>query len=171
MIDTLWWIFAGVAVGSALLTVTRKNPIASLLCLLVTFASLAGIFVLLEAHFLAAMQVIVGAGAMLVLFLFVLMLLNLGHDYKVDLRGVGWWLAGSAALGLGGGLVWKAIGGDARALTLEAEGMAMKATPTANAVSVIGEPLFRDFMVEIQLTAVLLLVAVVGAVLLAKKRV
>jgi len=171
MIDTLWWIFAGVAVGSALLTITRKNPIASLLCLLVTFVSLAAIFVLLEAHFLAAMQVIVGAGAMLVLFLFVLMLLNLGNDYRADLRGAGWIIAGCAAIGAIGSVVWRAVGGDARALTLEVEGAAMKATPTANAVAAIGQPLYQDFMVEIQLTAVLLLVAVIGAVLLAKKRV
>lgn len=171
MIELLWWVFASVAVGGALLTVTRKNPVASLLCLLVTFFCLAALFVLLEAHFLAAMQVIVGAGAMLVLFLFVLMLLNLGHDYKADLRGAGWILSGFAAVGAVGSIVWRAVGGNARTLTLEADALSMKSTPTANALAAIGEPLYRDFMVEIQLTAVLLLVAVVGAVLLAKRKV
>lgn len=171
MIDTLWWIFAGVAIGSALMMVFMKNPVASLLWLLMTFASLAGIFVLLGAHFLAAMQVIVGAGAMLVLFLFVLMLLNLGNEYRADLRGMGWWVAGFAAVGAGGRIIWRAIAGDAGSALLEKEELAMKATPTINAVAEIGEPLFRDFMVEVQLTALLLLVATVGAVLLAKKRV
>jgi NADH-quinone oxidoreductase subunit J len=171
MIDILWWIFASVAVGSALLTVTRKNPVASLLCLLLTFFCLAAIFVLLGAHFLAAMQVIIGAGAMLVLFLFVLMLLNLGHDYQADLRGAGWILGGFAVVGAVGSMVWRSVGGIARSLALESDALAMKATPSANAVAAIGEPLFRNFMVEIQLTAVLLLVAVVGAVLLAKRRV
>lgn len=171
MIELLWWIFASVAVGGALLAVTRKNPVASLLCLLLTFFCLAAIFVLLGAHFIAAIQVIVGAGAMLVLFLFVLMLLNLGHDYQADLRGAGWILGGFAAVGAIGSVVWRAMGGDARALALEADALAMKATPAANAISAIGEPLYGDFMVEIQLTAVLLLVAVVGAVLLAKRKV
>jgi NADH-quinone oxidoreductase subunit J len=171
MIELFWWIFASLAVGGALLAVTRKNPVASLLCLLLTFFCLAAIFVLLGAHFIAAIQVIVGAGAMLVLFLFVLMLLNLGHDYRADLRGAGWILGGFAAVGAVGSMVWRAVGGDARSLALEADAMAMKATPTANAIAAIGEPLYRDFMVEIQLTAVLLLVAVVGAVLLAKRTV
>src|SRR5690625_6879998 len=113
MIELLWWIFASLAVGSALLTVTRRNPVASLLCLLLTFFCLAAIFVLLGAHFLAAMQVIVGAGAMLVLFLFVLMLLNLGHDYQADIRGAGLILGGIGEVGtnvtmwckVGGGIV------------------------------------------------------------------
>jgi NADH-quinone oxidoreductase subunit J len=99
------------------------------------------------------------------------MLLNLGHDYRADLRGTGWILGGFAAVGAVGSMVWRAVGGDARSLALEADAMAMKATPTANAIAAIGEPLYRDFMVEIQLTAVLLLVAVVGAVLLAKRKV
>lgn len=171
MIELLWWIFASLAVGSALLAVTRRNPVASLLCLLLTFFCLAAIFVLLGAHFLAAMQVIVGAGAMLVLFLFVLMLLNLGHDYQADLRGAGWILGGFAAVGAIGSMVWKAVGGNAKALALDEEAATLKAATAENVVAVIGEPLYRDFMVEIQLTAVLLLVAVVGAVLLAKKRV
>jgi NADH-quinone oxidoreductase subunit J len=171
MSDILWWVLASIAVGGALLTVTRKNPVASLLCLVMTFFCLAAIYVMLGAHFIGAIQILVNAGAILVLFLFVLMLLNLGHDYKADLRGAGWIFGGFAAAGAIGATVWKAIGGDARALALDTEAAAAKAAPAFNAVSAIGEPLYRDFPVQLQLTAVLLLVAVVGAVLLAKRKV
>ena len=85
----LFYVFSGVAIGSAIAMVTRKNPVASLLFMVATLASLAGIYVLFEAHFLAAIQVIVYAGAIMVLFLFVIMLLNLGHDYQKDLKEIG----------------------------------------------------------------------------------
>jgi NADH:ubiquinone oxidoreductase subunit 6 (subunit J) len=91
----LWWVFASIAVGGGLGMVTRKNPVASLLFLVLTFFSLAAIYVLLGAHFIAAIQIIVYAGAIMVLFLFVIMLLNLGHDYQADLRGGLWIVAAS----------------------------------------------------------------------------
>ena len=87
MVDILFYMFAAVAIGGALGVVMSRSPVGSLLFMVVTLASLAGIFVLLEAHFLAAVQVIVYAGAIMVLFLFVIMLLNLGHDYQRDLKG------------------------------------------------------------------------------------
>jgi NADH-quinone oxidoreductase subunit J len=86
----LWWVFASIAVGGGLGMVTRRNPVASLLFLVLTFFSLAALYVLLGAHFIAAIQIIVYAGAIMVLFLFVIMLLNLGHDYQADLRGGAW---------------------------------------------------------------------------------
>ena len=88
--DFLFYVFSGVAIGSAIAMVTRKSPVASLLFMVVTLASLAGLYVLFEAHFLAAVQIIVYAGAIMVLFLFVIMLLNLGHDYQQDLKGGVW---------------------------------------------------------------------------------
>ena len=77
MTQVVFWFFAGVAVGSAFLCITRRSPVASALWLVSTLFSLAAIFVLLEAHFIAAIQVLVYAGAIMVLFLFVIMLLNL----------------------------------------------------------------------------------------------
>ena len=82
----LFYVFAAVAIGGALGVVTSKSPVGSLLFMVATLAALAGTFVLLEAHFLAAIQIIVYAGAIMVLFLFVIMLLNLGHDYQYDLK-------------------------------------------------------------------------------------
>ena len=82
MIQVLFYLFAGVAIGGALGVVMSKSPVGSLLFMVATLASIAATYVLLEAHFLAAIQVIVYAGAIMVLFLFVIMLLNLGHDYQ-----------------------------------------------------------------------------------------
>src|SRR5881296_4320512 len=95
----LFWTFAAIAVGSALLCITRKNPVASALWLVVTLFSIAALFVLLDAQFLAVLQVLVYAGAIMVLFLFVIMLLNLGRAGPTDLKGpaglgVGVFLAG-----------------------------------------------------------------------------
>ena len=94
--EILWWVFASMAIGGALGTITRKNPIGSLLFLIITFFALAAIYVMLGAQFIGAVQIIVYAGAIMVLFLFVIMLLNLGHDYRSDMRG-GFWIGGLLA--------------------------------------------------------------------------
>src|SRR5438132_8915043 len=92
----LFWFFAAIAVVSALLCITRRNPVASALWLVVTLFQLAGLFVVLDAQFLAVLQVLVYAGAIMVLFLFVIMLLNLGQGGPHDFKG---------AIGLGVGAV------------------------------------------------------------------
>src|SRR5207245_6597174 len=83
------WTFAALAMGSGLLCITRKNPIASALWLVVTLFALAALFVLLDAQFIAVLQVLVYAGAIMVLFLFVIMLLNLGRPGPTDIKGPG----------------------------------------------------------------------------------
>src|SRR3989454_2972370 len=83
----LFWAFAGLAVASALSCITRRSPVASALWLVVTLFSLAALFVLLDAQFIAVLQVLVYAGAIMVLFLFVIMLLNLGRAGPTDLKG------------------------------------------------------------------------------------
>jgi len=171
MTQLLWWLFASLAIGGAIGTVTRRNPVASLMFLVLSFFALAGIYVLLGAHFIAAVQVIVYAGAILVLFLFVIMLLNLGHEYRSDLRGGGWIVLGFAAAGVIGWALSNAVtAADAVAVTA-AEAPLEAPAPELNAVAVIAEPLFRDFVVAFELTSLLLLVAIVGAVLLAKRKV
>src|SRR5690606_24570814 len=110
MTDLLWWVFASLAIGGGLGMILGRSPVASLLSLILTFFSLAAIYVLLGAHFIAAIQIIVYAGAIMVLFLFVIMLLNLGHDYQADLRGGLWIVVGFVAAGLLGWMAWSAIG-------------------------------------------------------------
>jgi NADH-quinone oxidoreductase subunit J len=168
----LWWVFASMAVGGGLGMVTRKNPVASLLFLVLTFFSLAAIYVLLGAHFIAAIQIIVYAGAIMVLFLFVIMLLNLGHDYQADLRGGLWIVVAFVAAGTLGWFVWQSFAPPA-GVALERAGAVQIAADVEqlNAVGAIAYPLFRNYLVPFELVGILLLVAIVGAVLLAKRRI
>src|SRR5687767_16009734 len=92
-----FYLFGIIAVASALAFVTRKSPIAAALWLVSTMFSLAAMYVMLDAHFIGAIQVLVYAGAIMVVFLFVIMLLNLGRPQELaDRRGLGWRLAASA---------------------------------------------------------------------------
>jgi NADH-quinone oxidoreductase subunit J len=170
MSDLLWWVFASLAVGGAAGTVLGRNPVASLLSLVLTFFSLAAIYILLGAHFIGAVQIMVYAGAIMVLFLFVIMLLNLGHDFRPDLRKGAWLVSGFATTGLIFYFIWRSFAG-AEGLAMGGDPLLEKAAEGGNAVSIIAEPLFRDFLVAFELTSILLLVAVIGAVLLAKRRV
>ena len=167
----LWWVFASLAVGGALGTITRKNPIASLLFLMLTFFSLAAIYTMLGAFFIGAIQVIVYAGAILVLFLFTIMLLNLGHQYRNDLRGGLWIVVAFTAGGAIGFTVWRAFQAPGAVLQLDGQQRIEAAVGELNAVGAIAQPLYRDFLVAFELTSILLLVAIIGAVLLAKRRV
>lgn len=167
----LFYIFAAVAIGGGLGVVLAKSPVGSLLFMVTTLASLAGTFVLLEAHFLAAIQVIVYAGAIMVLFLFVIMLLNLGHDYQRDLKGGGFAVLSFAVVGLMAGLMARGILG-ADGLS---EGPGAAAIDAAlqehGVVGAIAQPLYTDYVVPFEITGILLLVAIVGAIVLAKRRV
>src|SRR5947207_12165128 len=82
----LFWAFAGLALASALTCITRRSPVASALWLVVTLFALAALFVLLDAQFIAVLQLLVYAGAIMVLFLFVIMLLNLGRPGPMDVK-------------------------------------------------------------------------------------
>src|SRR2546427_9254284 len=82
----LFWAFAGLVLASALGCITRRSPVASALWLVVTLFALAALFVLLDAQFIAVLQLLVYAGAIMVLFLFVIMLLNLGHPGPMDVK-------------------------------------------------------------------------------------
>jgi len=172
--DFLFYVFSGVAVGSAVTLVTRKNPVASLLYMVATLASLAGIYVIFEAHFLAAVQIIVYAGAIMVLFLFVIMLLNLGHDYQKDLKGGAWSIfAFMVAGGMAGVLARQFQGLETLPIYQNAQGEeAIRVLlEEQGAVGIIAHPLFTDYVVAFELTGILLLVAIVGALALAKRRV
>jgi NADH-quinone oxidoreductase subunit J len=174
MTELLFYVFAAVAIGSALGVALQRNPVGSLLFMVTSLASVAGIFVLLEAHFLAAIQVMVYAGAIMVLFLFVIMLLNLGHDYQKDLRGG---LRSVLAFIASGGVAWALVrvfrGGAPSLSEASAQGVDVIAPLLAErgVVGAIAEPLFTGYVVGFEITGILLLVAIVGAVALAKRRV
>jgi NADH-quinone oxidoreductase subunit J len=158
-----FYLFSLLAVASALLFVTRKNPVPAALWLVNVMFALAGLYVMLDAPFIGAIQVLVYAGAIMVVFVFVVMLLNLGLSEISDLRSLG--------SRLGAGLVGIAL----LANLLVAQRNRLPRVPSAPASDNVVEPvaasLFTDYLVAFELTSLVLLVAVIGAVLLAKKRV
>jgi len=167
----IFFFFSSLAIGGALGVVLGPSPIASLLFMVASLASTAGIYVLLEAHFLAAIQIIVYAGAIMVLFLFVIMLLNLGHDYKKDIRGGLAVLLGFGVTGSIGGLLANQLGiSDDAWIRFSDVGSEIDMEVAGKGITgVIAEPLFTDYVVAFEFTGILLFVAIVGAVALAKK--
>jgi NADH-quinone oxidoreductase subunit J len=170
MTEILFYFFAVLAVSSALVMVTRENPVSSALWLVMTFFALAAIYTLLGAYFIGIIQILVYAGAIMVLFLFVIMLLNLGNDFEPDFRSSVWRIvaAGSSLVILA--LLARMFTGPI-AVPPAAGGPAAMAAQIAEhgAVGAIGVPMFTEYVVHLQVTGILLLVAVVGAVVLAKR--
>ncbi len=165
-----FWTFAAVAIASAVLCITRRSPVASALWLVNTLFSLAAIYVLLDAPFIAAIQVLVYAGAIMVLFLFVIMLLNLGRTAPGDIKGP-WGRAVAVAAGLV--LVFELVALWLAAPPGELElpaGTVAGTVAARGAVQAVARPLFQGYLVPFEVTSVLLLAAIVGAVVLAKRR-
>ena len=165
---TFFYIFGAVAVIASLLVIAQRNPMYSVLLLITSFGALSGLYVLLDAPFVAVTQIIVYAGAIMVLFLFVVMLLNAPHeetehDEKVHpLRRPGPMRFGAVlAVALVVELLWALTraGGDSGAF------------PPAAVISVraIGRALFTEYAFAFEVTSILILVAMVGAVVLAKR--
>jgi NADH-quinone oxidoreductase subunit J len=172
--QVLFFFFAACAAGSALAMVTRRNPVACAMWLIGSFFSVAAIYTLLGAFFIGIIQILVYAGAIMVLFLFVIMLLNLGNDFEADLRGSGWMAAGGICAAVMLFLLGRAfLGAPAPAPLGHVAGPTALANQLAErgSVGVIALPLYTDYVVPLQATAILLFVAVVGAVVLAKRKV
>ena len=166
-----FYLFGLIAIASSIAFVTRKSPVAAVLWLVNTMFCLAALYVMLEAHFVGIIQVLVYAGAIMVVFLFVVMLLNLGHPSEIaDMRGK--W--GKLAAGLLG------IALLAQVMALAGKRLPEPLTPgggydpvavrEAGAVGSVAEPLFHEYLLAFELTSVLLLVAIVGAVVLGRRR-
>jgi NADH-quinone oxidoreductase subunit J len=163
-------LFAVLAVSGALMCITRRSPVASALWLVQTLFSLAALFVLLDAQFIAALQVMVYAGAIMVLFLFVIMLLNLGRGSATDMRG---WAGRLVALALGLLLVtelWVLVGSPLAGQIQLPAGTLSRVSQERGVVGMISDSLFRTYLVPFEVTSILLLAAIVGAVVLAKRR-
>ena len=143
------------------LVIANRNPVASAMALVLMFLFMAGLFVLLEAFFIAAIQVLVYAGAVMVLFLFVIMLL----DIKASERRRFAYLGVLGGLVVAGAFVWELRIILSQPVTSLQTGTADLSAGLENVV----KPLFRNYMLPFEVTALLLLVAMVGVVLLSKK--
>jgi NADH-quinone oxidoreductase subunit J len=162
MSAALFYALGAVAVIAALGVVTMKNPVKCALSLALSFLALAGIYLLSGAEFIAAIQVIVYAGAVMVLFLFVIMLLNLGQELKAAVRSP-FLVGGGIALG-----VLFLLEG----LVLLGRGLPAGAAPVAERVGsteLMGRLLFSEYILAFEAASVLLLVGIVGAVALLRR--
>jgi NADH-quinone oxidoreductase subunit J len=159
-----FWVFAVPLMISALGVIFARNPVYAAMSLVSAFFFLAGIYILLTAHLIAFLQVMVYAGAIMVLFLFVIMLLSLtdaelGFDKITAVKWVGF----VGAMGVSG-LVIRAIG--------EVPLQAMRQVPgDFGTVKAVGRLLFTQYLLPFEATSVLLLVAIVGAVVVAKQKI
>jgi NADH-quinone oxidoreductase subunit J len=161
-----FYYLASASVASAMLAVTRKNPVHSMLWVLALFLHVAGIFLLLSAEFVAAVQVIVYAGAILVFYLFVLMLLDLPGEEARPRFGAHWPLA--AAVGLGfAAVMWLALIETPDPFGAE---VAADQEPPLGSLEDVGKNLFGPFSLPFEIASLVLLAAIVGAVVLARRR-
>ena len=159
----LFYFLSFLAVLSALMVVFSKNPVYSVLYLIITFFSIAGHYVLLNAQFLAVVHVIVYAGAIMVLFLYVIMMLNLNRDSETEKSS----LLKIAATICAGLLMIVMVGSLKSA---EAPIVAQNAGVSIGNIKTLGQVLFNDFLLPFEITSILLLAAIVGAVMLAKSK-
>ena len=167
-VQAVFYYMAAASVASAILAVTRKSPVHSMLWVLALFLHVAGIFLLLGAEFLAAVQVIVYAGAILVFYLFVLMLLDLPGEEARPRFGSHWPLAAAGGLGFAS-LTWLTqamdpVGAGFAPAGVQAEG------PPLGSLAEIGMALFGPFALPFEMASLILLAAIVGAVVLARKK-
>jgi NADH-quinone oxidoreductase subunit J len=158
----VFWVFALIAVGFGLVVITHRNPVVSALSLVVSLFAIAVMYVLLEAPFIAALQVIVYAGAIMVLFLFVIMLLNLQQQEEENTRPIQQFLgyAGAAAFAL-------------TVAFYAAKAAMLMIPPTDGFMSdarALGTRLFEAYIFPFEMVSILLLSAIVGALVLSQRQ-
>ncbi|MEX1121549.1 MAG: NADH-quinone oxidoreductase subunit J [Balneolales bacterium] len=167
MVSYLFILFGILAIGSALAVILNKSTVNSALFLVVNLISVAALYLLLQAQFLAVIQVLVYGGAIMVLFLFVIMLLNIGDEAdtvfsKFTLKFLFSFLLGAVILSQ---LLYM-VGSLSGNLPAVSEDMAVAGT-----VEAIGQEMFTSYLLPFEVTAILLTAAVVGAVLIAQRRI
>jgi NADH-quinone oxidoreductase subunit J len=163
-----FYLLSGFAILGGILVITRKNPVHSALALILTLLALAGLYLMLYAPFVAGVQIILYAGGIMVLFLFVIMLVNLERSKKEEQFNQQWIAGILAALALGGlfiGMYVKVKGNEALLPT-----HTVKLAEESNTQQV-AVWLYGNYMFSFEIASLLLLVAIIGAVVMAKKRI
>ena len=163
-----FYVLSAFILGFALLVVTTKNTVHAVLFLVLNFLAIAALYVLLTAQFLAAIQVLVYAGGIVVLYLFVVMLVNLkrqpeDHSSPQRRPWLGFALSAAVLAQLGAILVWGSYGMPVDLHTMQNTDLAV------NNVENIGRLLYTDYLIPFEVASMLLLVAMVGAIILAKR--
>jgi len=162
--DVLFYVFAALTLLCGVLVVANpfsRSPVTSAMFLVLTIISMAGLFVLLHAFFLAAVQIIVYAGAVIVLFLFVIMLLDLKEEQRRKIKMFGF-VGGLVSVGAIVVISLKALG-------TTNPGANLPAPQLEGGTAALGKLLFTDYLLPFEIVSILLLVAMVGAILLSKK--
>jgi len=164
MSQYIFYFLSFLAILSALMVVISKNPVHSVLYLIITFFAIAGHYVLLNAQFLAAVHIIVYAGAIMVLFLYVIMMLNLNSDVEPHKNK---WLKVAATIT--GGLLMIILVGALKKVSENS----LPTTPNIEIglVKNLGNVLFNEFALPFEVSSILFLAAMVGAVMLGKKEI
>jgi NADH-quinone oxidoreductase subunit J len=160
----LFYLFAGLTLGCGFLVVANpfsRNPVTSAMFLVLTLVSLAGLFVQLHAFFLAAVQILVYAGAVMVLFLFVIMLLDLQEEERRRVTRLGW-ITGLIVVGALAAILLRAV-------VIHGAPVQRPMKLGEGETRALGELLFTDYVLPFEIVSVLLLVAMVGVILLSKK--
>ncbi len=167
LILIMFWLLSAIAIGSALMVVLSRNPVYSVLFLIVTFFAISGHYILLNAQFLAIVNIIVYAGAIMVLFLFVVMLMNLNQNAEPQKN---LWIKTAAIIS--GGVLLLVIVYASRevAATVATNKLPINmGGSTIGLISELGKKLFTEYVIPFEISSVLFLSAMVGAVVLSKK--
>jgi NADH-quinone oxidoreductase subunit J len=174
MEQLFFWFFAAITVATAVYVVAARNPLHSALSLIGTFFALACIYALLGAHMLAALQVLVYAGAVMVLFVFVIMLLNIKDEELGAPRRTFMKVAGGVGLAAGGvalvGAVARRVGQAGGAGAIEPLTDLAK-NPDFGTVVAVGKAIYGPYLFPFEVTSLLLLVSIVAAVVVAKAKI
>jgi NADH-quinone oxidoreductase subunit J len=165
----LFYIFALLVLGGGVLTITRRSAVHSAISLIVSLLGVAGLYLLQQAEFLFAVQIVLYVGGIMVLFLFVIMLVNLDEAAKQRQFNRQWLVALAAVAAVGAALGYFMYRGkDAFHV---AEGTAAAAAGALGNTEMVADSLFSEYLLPFEIASVLLLVAVVGSVVMAKKRI
>ncbi|MBM3280078.1 MAG: NADH-quinone oxidoreductase subunit J [Candidatus Handelsmanbacteria bacterium] len=157
--DLLFWFFSAAMLLCGVLVIANRNPVNSAMFLILLFINMAGLFLLLEAFFLAIVQILVYAGAVMVLFLFVIMLLDIKEGARKPVKKLAVGLAAAVGLALSAE-IWLAIQGPA----------APAGAPLHGGLKEVVKQLFTNYLLPFEVTALILLVAMLGVVLLSRGR-
>jgi NADH-quinone oxidoreductase subunit J len=164
-----FYIFAAMVLGGGALTITRRNAVHSALFLIVSLMGVAGLYLLQQAEFLFAVQIVLYIGGIMVLFLFVIMLVNLDQAAK-EKQFNGQWIVALVCVAVVGVQVFRFLSKGRTAFEIRQPGIMPAASAMGNTEQ-LADVLFKDYLLPFEIASILLLVAVVGSVVMAKKRI